>query len=614
MASSVVQDLSSYRSGSTIHRADWRQSILQQLQVRKTKEQAPFEDICSFASSMFERVDYCKSENIQLNLEKEKLQQELLRIQQTILGGGSNAAKTILSELSHLALGDRKSSSSSSSPEAKNFGIQHATLLTEKAQLEKKILELQENLAEALKSKSDTVQKIIDLKNDVDDKDRQNQHLKVLLEEKEEKILYFRRELEKLDKLNKMLKDENLALQLSHTSLDKKFSSLRTECDTLRAQILAVKREDADRLNAENERIIKQQQERARLEIEAKVSDMDQAHAAKLAAGDPSALALAEIAAENFEQIEDDPYNPAFIISRVPQSIQYSFDGHEGEVFSVNWYARDGYTDDYLATGGGSDRKVKIWKISDSESCIATLLGSNASITSIDLECDSLLASSNDFAARIWMLNSYRLVRTLTGHSAKVMSAKFLGVPNKVATGSHDRTIKIWDVNPGCCLRTYFAGRSCNDVVYNSYQVISGHTDSVIRCWDLKMPDENEPTCQINLESKVTSLDVSKDGTKILCSLRDNTIKCLDVRRMGVLQTYTDEKFKIGSDSYRAKFSNDGQLITCGSNDGSLYLWDTNSAKVEKILTGHNAPISASCWSPDGKRMVSIGKKISIWA
>lgn len=613
MASMMNQGASFGQAGSSVHRPDWRQSILQQLRARKTREQTLFEDICSFASSMFERVDYCKSENIQLNLEKEKLQQELLRIQQTILGGGSNAAKTILSELSNLALSDKKSASSSGSPDAKNFGLQHATLLTEKAQLEKKILEIQDSLAEALKSKSDTVQKIIDLKNTVDDKDRQNNHLTQLLEEKEEKILYLRRELEKLDKTCKLLTDENLALQLSHTSLDKKFSTLKVECDVLRNQILAVRREDADRLNAENEKIMKQQQERTRLEIESRVSEINQIQAAKLASGDPSAKILAAIAGEDFEEIQDEPYNPAFIIARIPSTVQFSFDGHEGEVFSVNWYSRDGYRDDYLATGGGSDRKVKLWKIEDSECCSATLLGSNASITSIDIETDSLLASSNDFATRVWTLNNNRLVRTLTGHSAKVMSAKFLGVPNKVATGSHDRTIKIWDVNPGCCLRTYFAGRSCNDIVYNSYTVISGHTDSVIRCWDLKMHDENEPTQQINLESKVTSLDVSKDGTKILCSLRDNTIKCLDVRRMGVLQTYTDEKFRIGSDSYRAKFSADGQYISCGSNDGSLYIWDTNTAKVEKILTGHNAPISGCCWSPDGRRMVSIGKKISIW-
>ncbi|CAH0559291.1 unnamed protein product [Brassicogethes aeneus] len=40
---------------------------------------------------------------------------------------------------------------------------------------------------------------------------------------------------------------------------------------------------------------------------------------------------------------------------------------------------------------------------------------------------------------------------TLTGHSGKVMAAKFLGEATKVVTGSHDRTLKIWDLRSRAC-------------------------------------------------------------------------------------------------------------------------------------------------------------------
>lgn len=43
------------------------------------------------------------------------------------------------------------------------------------------------------------------------------------------------------------------------------------------------------------------------------------------------------------------------------------------------------------------------------------------------------------------------LQHTLTGHSGKVMAAKFLGEPTKVITGSHDRTLKIWDLRSRMC-------------------------------------------------------------------------------------------------------------------------------------------------------------------
>ena len=40
---------------------------------------------------------------------------------------------------------------------------------------------------------------------------------------------------------------------------------------------------------------------------------------------------------------------------------------------------------------------------------------------------------------------------TLTGHSGKVLAAKFLGDPSKVVSGSHDRTLKIWDLKSKAC-------------------------------------------------------------------------------------------------------------------------------------------------------------------
>ena len=52
-----------------------------------------------------------------------------------------------------------------------------------------------------------------------------------------------------------------------------------------------------------------------------------------------------------------------------------------------------------------------------------------------------------------------------SGHSGKVMSARFLGDSTKVVSGSHDRTLKLWDLRSKACIRTIFAGSSCNDLV-----------------------------------------------------------------------------------------------------------------------------------------------------
>lgn len=129
---------------------------------------------------------------------------------------------------------------------------------------------------------------------------------------------------------------------------------------------------------------------------------------------------------------------------------------------------------------------------------------------------------------------------TLTGHSGKVMAAKFLGEPSKVVTGSHDRTLKIWDLRSRACVETKFAGSSCNDLVTTGTDVsgttiISGHYDKKIRFWDTRTDcSANE----ILLQGKITSLDLSKDCQYLLSCVRDDTIKLLDLRMNQIIKTF----------------------------------------------------------------------------
>lgn len=108
----------------------------------------------------------------------------------------------------------------------------------------------------------------------------------------------------------------------------------------------------------------------------------------------------------------------------------------------------------------------------------------------------------------IWFI---ALQHSLTGHSGKVMAGKFVGESQKIVTGSHDRTLKIWDLRSKACIETKFAGSSCNDLVTTDgagSTIISGHFDKKIRFWDTRSSDSfvNE----IQLQGKVTSLDLTK--------------------------------------------------------------------------------------------------------
>ena len=90
------------------------------------------------------------------------------------------------------------------------------------------------------------------------------------------------------------------------------------------------------------------------------------------------------------------------------------------------------------------------------------------------------------------------------------MAAKFLQEPSKVVTGSHDRTLKIWDLRSKACIETKFAGSSCNDLVTTDSSgstIISGHFDKKIRFWDTRTDNSAN---DIVMPAKITSLDLSK--------------------------------------------------------------------------------------------------------
>lgn len=96
------------------------------------------------------------------------------------------------------------------------------------------------------------------------------------------------------------------------------------------------------------------------------------------------------------------------------------------------------------------------------------------------------------------------------------MAAKYVQEPVKVVTGSHDRTLKIWDLRSIACIETKFAGSSCNDLVTTDSlgsTIISGHYDKKIRFWDIRTEKQAD---DVLLNAKITSLDLSKGEQLVL--------------------------------------------------------------------------------------------------
>uniref|UniRef100_A0AAV2J4G0 APG16-like 1 n=1 Tax=Knipowitschia caucasica TaxID=637954 RepID=A0AAV2J4G0_KNICA len=525
----------------------------------------------------------------------------------------------------------------------------------------------QEELTELHKKRGELAQNVIDLNNQIQQKDREIQSNETKMLEHQQQISTLegdcrelRNTLQELERANQTLKDEYDALQITFSALEEKLRKTTEDNQELVSRWMAEKAQEANKLNSENEKDTRRRQAKLQKELADAAKEplpIDQDDDIEVLAEDsskgggetsphraasrtpsgkkqgpaPPGGLLDSISnifgvcepglppphrrrhANSLSSPSEDAQPPGGGCAevRVPTTALHTFEAHDGEVNAVKFSPGS-----RLLATGGMDRRVKLWEVVAGR-CEAkgALTGSNAGITSIDFNSAGsyLLAASNDFASRIWTVEDYRLRHTLTGHSGKVLAARFLLDNARIVSGSYDRTLKLWDLKSKVCMKTVFAGSSCNDIVCTEQCVMSGHFDKKVRFWDIR---SESIVRELELQGRVTCLDLNPERTDLLSCSRDDVIKIIDLRSIAVRQTFSAQGFKCGADWTRVTFSPDGCYVAAGSADGALYVWNVLTGKVDRILDrNHSSAINSVSWSPSGAYVASVekGSRAILW-
>ena len=192
------------------------------------------------------------------------------------------------------------------------------------------------------------------------------------------------------------------------------------------------------------------------------------------------------------------------------------------------------------------------------------------------------------------------------GHVQKVSSLAYMS-PVKSVSSSFDRTLKVWDLVKGYCIKTLFTLSSPNVVIPLSEDVlVSGHLDSFIRLWDVR---SGTMISEISTgATQVTSLTALGSKTRILAMSRDDCIKEIDIRELGILNTYTDKEFKVPTNYSQLFKSPDESFFGAGGVNGTLYFWDLQSGKCttlkksEGTIIGGAFDSSGKLWAVERER------------
>ena len=116
-----------------------------------------------------------------------------------------------------------------------------------------------------------------------------------------------------------------------------------------------------------------------------------------------------------------------------------------------------------------------------------------------------LVTGSHDKTIKVWDINQMKSIMTLEGHDRGIWSVVYDNSGAMMATASPDTKVKLWDTKSGKCIQTLY-GHSmfCYKAVFdsNSVSVATVGADKMLNVWDVRITKNPVMRVFSNSESK----------------------------------------------------------------------------------------------------------------
>ncbi|VXD13027.1 WD-40 repeat protein [Planktothrix serta PCC 8927] len=258
-------------------------------------------------------------------------------------------------------------------------------------------------------------------------------------------------------------------------------------------------------------------------------------------------------------------------------------------------------------------------------------------IKALSQSAESLFALNQRFEALIQSMKAYRKLQTLPnidpethlnvqltlqkavygiqeynqllGHTSIVSTAEFSPKGDLIASGSQDKTIKLWKPDGSLWKTLIGHGGGITGLAFSPRHPLlaSASADKTIKLWKT---DGSYLRTLNGHKKSVMAVSFSPIQDILISASFDHTLKLWTIDGK-LLKTIPAHSAPIRT----VAFSPDGQRFASGSADKTVKIWKFDGTLL-KTLTGHQGEIMAVNWSPDGQLIASGSRDntLKLWS
>jgi WD40 repeat protein/tRNA A-37 threonylcarbamoyl transferase component Bud32 len=243
------------------------------------------------------------------------------------------------------------------------------------------------------------------------------------------------------------------------------------------------------------------------------------------------------------------------------------------------------------------------------------LTGHTLWVESVSITQDGRYAvsGSHDKTLRLWDIETGQCLQTMEGHTGGVFSASITPDARYAVSGSNDN-VRLWDLETGQCVHNlmYSTGSYSATLIPGGRYAVAGASLSSTASpalWDF----ETGKCLRIltGHTNRVLSVSLTPDGRYAVSGGKGTTIRLWDFETgqcLHILEGHKEEIFTVA-------ITPDCRYAVSGSDDKTVRLWDLKIGKCLHTMEGHTAGVYSVSITQDGRYAVSAGdeENLRLW-